>query len=95
MEFVNIMTWSQALEKFCVKKKKKKKIWTDRLWLFVGWSTPQQRVEYISEEDLLRQFYMLPWDRSSRSNLLSHPVTVYWLEVVDPICYLIQSQYTD
>ena len=35
--------------------------------------------ECISGTDLLRQFYVLPhWDRSCRSNLPSHPVTVYW-----------------
>ena len=29
--------------------------------------------------DLLRQFYVLPhWDRSCRSNVLPHPVPVYW-----------------
>ena len=34
--------------------------------------------ECISGTDLLRQFYVLPhWDRSSRSNFPSHPVTVY------------------
>ena len=33
----------------------------------------------ISGTDLLRQFYVLPhWDRSCRSNVLPHPVTVYW-----------------
>ena len=33
----------------------------------------------ISETDLLRQLYMQPhWDRSCRSNLLFHPITVYW-----------------
>ena len=32
----------------------------------------------ISGTDVLRQSYMLPhWDRSCRSNLLSHRVTVY------------------
>ena len=33
----------------------------------------------ISGTDLHRQFYVLPhWDRSSRSNFLPYPVTVYW-----------------
>ena len=35
--------------------------------------------ECISGTDLLRQFYVLPHsDRSCRSNVLPHPVTVYW-----------------
>ena len=35
--------------------------------------------ECISGMDLLRQFDVLPhWDRSCRSNVLPHPVTVYW-----------------
>ena len=35
--------------------------------------------ECISGMDLLRQFYVLPhWDRSCRSNILPHPLPVYW-----------------
>ena len=34
---------------------------------------------YMSTKNLLWQLYMLPhWDRRSRSNLPSHPVTLYW-----------------
>ena len=47
---------------------------------FVGWllNVPAT-CECISGTDLLRQFYVLPhWDRSCRSNVLPHPVTVYW-----------------
>ena len=48
--------------------------------LFVGWllNVPATG-ECISGTDLLRQFYVLPhWDRRCRSNVLPHPVTVYW-----------------
>ena len=48
--------------------------------LFVCWllNVPAT-CECISGTDLLRQVYVLPhWDRSCRSNFLSHPVTVYW-----------------
>ena len=35
--------------------------------------------ECISGTNLFRQLYLLPhWDRSCRSNFLSHPVTVCW-----------------
>ena len=47
-------------------------------WL-VGCLTSQQHASCISRTDLLRQFDVLPhWDRSCRSNVPSHPVTVYW-----------------
>ena len=48
--------------------------------LFVCWllNVPATG-ECISGTDLLRQLYVLPhWDRSCRSNVLPHPVTVYW-----------------
>ena len=48
--------------------------------LLVGWllNVPAT-CKCISGTDLLRQFYVLPhWDRSCRSNVLPHPVTVYW-----------------
>ena len=47
-------------------------------WL-VGCLASQQHAKCTSGTDLIRQFYMLPhWDRSCKSNFLSHPVTVYW-----------------
>ena len=48
--------------------------------MFVGWllNVPAT-CKCISGTDLLRQLYVLPhWDRSCRSNFLSHPITVYW-----------------
>ena len=45
----------------------------------------QQQTQCIIQTDLCLKkliLFMLPhWDRSCRSNLLSHPVTVYWLWV--------------
>ena len=44
--------------------------------------------ECISGTDLLRQFYVLPhWDRSCRSNVLPHPVTVYWHRADQSQCW--------
>ena len=43
--------------------------------------------ECISGTDLLRQVYVLPhWDRSCRSNVLPHPVTVYWHQADQSQC---------
>ena len=48
-------------------------------WLLACLLNIPATCECISGTDLLRQFYVLPhWDRSSRSNFPSHPVTVYW-----------------
>ena len=42
----------------------------------------------ISGTDLLRQFYVLPhWDRSCRSNVLPHPVTVSWHRADQSQCW--------
>ena len=57
--------------------------------LFVGWllNVPATG-QYISGTDLLRQFYVLPhWDRSWRSNVLPHPVTVYWHRADQSQCW--------
>ena len=60
-----LLTWTHFLSAVC---------------LFVCWllNVPATG-ECISGTDLLRQLYVLPhWDRSCRSNVLPHPVTVYW-----------------
>ena len=57
--------------------------------LFVCWllSVPAT-CECISGMDQLRQFYVLPhWDRSCRSNCLSHPVTEYWHRADQSQCW--------
>ena len=42
----------------------------------------------ISGTDLLRQLYVLPyWDRSCRSNVLPHPVIVYWHRADQSQCW--------
>ena len=47
--------------------------------LFVSCLTSQQHASVFSVTNLLRQFYVLPhWDRSCRSNVLPHLVTLYW-----------------
>ena len=49
-----------------------------RFQLRTGFNVPAT-CECISGTSLLRQLYVLPhWDRSCRSNLPSHLVTVYW-----------------
>ena len=49
--------------------------------------------ECISGTDLLRQLYVLPhWDRSCRSNVLSHPVTVYWHRADQSQCWLYNAR---
>ena len=52
---------------------------------------PSNRLVYL--RDGSAQFYVLPhWDRSCRSNVLPHPVTVYWhlarhiLHVISTLC---------
>ena len=49
------------------------------LSLLIGCIKSQHHAKRIRGEVLQRQFNVLPhWDRSCRSNLPSHPVTVYW-----------------
>ena len=47
--------------------------------LFIGWLLKvPATIKCISGTDILRQLFVLShWDRRRRSNLLSHPVTVY------------------
>ena len=50
---------------------------TDSLHLFIA-KHPRNMLVHL-REDLFRQLYvLLNWDRSCRSNLLSHQATVYW-----------------
>ena len=47
------------------------------LFLFLCFSLSQHYATCVSRTDLLRQFYMMDnWDRSYRSNTLSHPAHI-------------------
>ena len=64
------------------------KDWNDSN-LFVCWllNVPATG-ECISGTDLLRQLYVLShWDRSCGSNVLPHPVTVYWHRADQSQCW--------
>ena len=57
-------------------------------WLLACLLNVSATCKCISGMDLLRQLYILPhWDRSCRSNILSHPVTVYWHRTNQSQCW--------
>ena len=81
-----IRRWDTLACCWDVKQPTNKQTWTQ---LFACWllNVPATG-ECISGTDLLRQFCVLPhWDRSCRSNVLPHPVTVYWHRADQSQCW--------
>ena len=56
--------------------------------LLVGCLTSQQQASVSQGRICSDNFYVLPhWDRSCRSNVLPHPVTVYWHQANQSQCW--------